>query len=126
MTTPGPRAYRSTEDRVIAGVCGGLAEHLGIPVLWLRVGFVAFTMMGGFGILLYGALWVVMPQDRARLRSAPGLEAASRAGKRPPRQMRLPSNEVLIPLAVLLAGLLFLLTRLGGAWVFSWPVRLLA
>jgi len=122
MTTAPPRAYRSTEDRMIAGVCGGLAEHLGIPALWLRVGFVFFTLIGGFGLVLYGGLWLFMPQDHARLRSAPGLEAASRAGKRPPRQMRLPTNEVLVPLAALLAGLLFLLTRLGGAWVFVWPL----
>jgi signal transduction histidine kinase/phage shock protein PspC (stress-responsive transcriptional regulator) len=122
MSTPTPRAYRSADDRIIGGVCGGLGEHLGIPALWLRIAFIAFTVMGGFGIILYGALWLAMPQDRYRLRSAPGLEAASRAGNRPPRPIRLPANEMLIPLGVLLAGLLFLLTRLGGGWVFVWPL----
>jgi phage shock protein PspC (stress-responsive transcriptional regulator) len=43
------------------GVCGGLAEYSGIdPLLW-RVGFVALTLLGGSGVLIYLMLWVLMP-----------------------------------------------------------------
>jgi phage shock protein C len=46
---------------MIGGVCGGLAEYSGIdPLLW-RVGFVALTLAGGSGILVYLLLWVLMP-----------------------------------------------------------------
>jgi phage shock protein PspC (stress-responsive transcriptional regulator) len=43
------------------GVCGGLAEYSGVdPLLW-RVGFVALTVLGGSGLLIYLMLWVLMP-----------------------------------------------------------------
>jgi phage shock protein PspC (stress-responsive transcriptional regulator) len=43
------------------GVWGGLAEHTGIDSLIWRVGFVALTLAGGAGILVYLLLWVLMP-----------------------------------------------------------------
>lgn len=55
------RARRSSTDRMAGGVCGGLAEHSGLdPVLW-RAGFVALTLLGGSGVLLYLLLWVLLP-----------------------------------------------------------------
>ncbi len=54
---------RSGSDRMIGGVCGGLADYSGIdPVLW-RVGFVGLTLAGGSGILVYLFLWVLTPSD---------------------------------------------------------------
>ncbi len=48
---------------MIGGVCGGLADYTRIdPVLW-RVGFVALTIAGGSGILVYLFLWVLTPSD---------------------------------------------------------------
>ena len=58
-----PRLRRSASDRMIGGVCGGLADYSGIDsVLW-RVGFVALTLAGGSGILVYLILWVLTPSD---------------------------------------------------------------
>src|SRR3954453_17570403 len=62
---PGPPARaqlrRSRTDKMVGGVAGGLAEYSGIdPLLW-RVGFVALTLAGGSGILVYLLLWVLMP-----------------------------------------------------------------
>jgi phage shock protein C len=58
-----PQLRRSGNDRVIGGVCGGLAEYSGIdPVLW-RVGFVGLTLAGGSGVLVYLFLWVLTPAD---------------------------------------------------------------
>jgi phage shock protein C len=58
---PRPQLRRSGTDRMIGGVAGGLAEYSGIdPVLW-RVGFVAFTLFGGAGVLIYLLLWVLVP-----------------------------------------------------------------
>jgi phage shock protein C len=56
-----PPLRRSTTDKMLGGVCGGLAEHTGIDSLVWRVGFVAFTLAGGAGILVYLLLWVLMP-----------------------------------------------------------------
>ena len=56
-----PQLRRSGSDRMVAGVCGGLADYSGIdPVLW-RVGFVGLTLAGGSGIVIYLLLWVLMP-----------------------------------------------------------------
>ena len=56
-----PPLRRSSTDKLAGGVCGGLAEHTGIDSLVWRVGFVALTIPGGAGILVYLLLWVLMP-----------------------------------------------------------------
>lgn len=58
----------------------GLAEHLDVPVLWVRVGFVVTTWFNGVGVLAYLLLWRFMPLRRPEL--SPGLESASRRGMR--------------------------------------------
>jgi phage shock protein C len=56
-----PQLRRSSTEKMAGGVCGGLAEYSGVdPLLW-RVGFVALTLAGGSGILVYLLLWVLMP-----------------------------------------------------------------
>jgi signal transduction histidine kinase/phage shock protein PspC (stress-responsive transcriptional regulator) len=57
------RLYRRREDRLVAGVASGLADHLGIDVKVLRAGFVATILLGGFGVVLYAAFWAVVPQS---------------------------------------------------------------
>ncbi len=47
------RIYRSQEDRIIAGVCGGFAEYLGIDPTLVRLVWIFFTIFGGLGILAY-------------------------------------------------------------------------
>ena len=61
-----PPLRRSSTDKMVGGVCGGLAEHTGIDGLVWRVGFIALTFAGGAGILVYLLLWVLMapaPRD---------------------------------------------------------------
>jgi phage shock protein PspC (stress-responsive transcriptional regulator) len=65
-TTPDtrPTLRRSSTDRMLGGVCGGLAEYSGIdPVLW-RVGMVALALLGP-GVIVYLLLWVLMPTGPA-------------------------------------------------------------
>ena len=66
---PGPsfrgQLRRSRTDKVIGGVSGGLAEYSGIDALLWRVGFVALTLAGGTGIVVYLLLWLLMPVGRA-------------------------------------------------------------
>ncbi len=47
------RIYRSQDDRIIAGVCGGFAEYLGIDPTLVRLVWIFFTIFGGLGILAY-------------------------------------------------------------------------
>ena len=59
--TARPQLRRSGTEKMLGGVCGGLAEYSGVdPVLW-RVGFVGLTVAGGAGVLVYLLLWVLMP-----------------------------------------------------------------
>jgi phage shock protein C len=55
---------RSREDRVIAGVCGGLGRYLQIDPVLLRIAFVILTVSGGAGILLYLVAWVLIPEQQ--------------------------------------------------------------
>lgn len=65
------KLYRSRENRVIAGVCGGLAEWLGWDPTVVRVLYVLLSVLSGAfpGILVYILLWVVMP-ERPEARAA--------------------------------------------------------
>jgi len=56
-----PPLRRSRTDKMLAGVCGGLAEHTGVDSLVWRVGLVALMLAGGAGIVVYLLLWVLMP-----------------------------------------------------------------
>ncbi|MBI4022886.1 PspC domain-containing protein [Candidatus Berkelbacteria bacterium] len=57
------RLYRSETDRVIAGVAGGIAEHLNIDATLVRVLFVLLTLWGGGGLVLYLILWILVPSQ---------------------------------------------------------------
>ena len=56
--------YRSKSDRMIAGVCGGLAKRFNIPAIWVRLAFVFIILLGGAGLLLYLILWLIMPEEQ--------------------------------------------------------------
>jgi signal transduction histidine kinase len=62
------RLCRHRADRVIAGVSSGIAEHLGVPVLWVRVIFVAIAGLGGAGLVGYALLWVFLPATETSAR----------------------------------------------------------
>lgn len=62
MTTPGKRLTRSTTDKMIGGVCGGLAEYFGWSASLVRVLFVASCLLPGPQFLLYVLLWVFIPK----------------------------------------------------------------
>jgi len=59
---------RSSSERLIAGVCGGLAEWLGWSPLLVRLLYVAISVISAAfpGILVYLILWIVMPPERGR------------------------------------------------------------
>ncbi|MCP2254764.1 phage shock protein C (PspC) family protein [Prauserella aidingensis] len=59
-----PKMYRRRGGRALAGVAGGLADHLGVKVLWVRIAFAVLAGLGGLGVLTYGLLWAFVPQER--------------------------------------------------------------
>ena len=61
---------RLRSGRFVAGVAGGVAAHLGVPVLWVRAAFVVLAGVGGAGVLAYGLLWIFVPAGDRRRRPA--------------------------------------------------------
>jgi signal transduction histidine kinase len=65
MTQPVRTLTRRRAGRVVGGVAGGVADHLGVTVLWVRAAFVALAAVGGAGVAAYGLLWVFVRQEDA-------------------------------------------------------------
>lgn len=58
------KLYRSN-DRVLAGVCAGIAEWAGLEAKLVRIIWLVGLLFGGFSIVLYVVLWIIMPQKSA-------------------------------------------------------------
>lgn len=97
---------RSTTDRHVAGVAGGLARHLDVDPIILRVGFVVLSFFGGAGLIIYLACWLLVPEDDGS-EAVFNLDARSR-------------NVALVGVGVL-AALALVGDAWGGGW-FAWPL----
>lgn len=134
-----PPLLRSREDRIVAGVCAGVAEHLQLPVKWVRIGFAAGSLLAGAGVMLYIFLLLTVPEGggspevpplrrvftppnpvagsgTTHDREARGEKETSRGGGTRPSQSRpprFPVAEILLGGSFLIAGLSILLVQLG-------------
>ena len=59
------RLSRQTGGRMLGGVAGGTATYLGVDPVIVRIAFVALTLFGGFGVVLYAIGWLLIPEDGA-------------------------------------------------------------
>ncbi|WP_122818538.1 ATP-binding protein [Nocardioides pantholopis] len=116
------KAYRDTQDVVIGGVAAGLARHLGVQVLWVRAAFVLTSVLGLLGVVMYAALWMVLPAEAHFETQAPGLESATRSGRRPGRRRRLLDVGPSIALAALGLGVLLMVEAALGRGAILWPL----
>lgn len=57
------RLMRSKRERMIAGVCGGLAQYLGLDPTVVRLIFILLSIAGASGVLIYLVLWLIMPEE---------------------------------------------------------------
>jgi signal transduction histidine kinase/phage shock protein PspC (stress-responsive transcriptional regulator) len=122
---PPRKAFRSTDERLLGGVAAGLALHLGVDVLFVRVAFLGLTAVGGLGAAVYAGLWLTLPTDTHLEQSTPGLEAATRQGKRRPRRARrLEDAGLLVALGAVAIGLVVLGQGVLGGSVAFWPLLL--
>lgn len=112
-TTP-RRLFRSREDRMVAGVAGGLGDHLGIDPVLVRIVFVVLAFAGGSGILAYVIAWIVIPE-------AP-------AGRPAPPDPPGGGGSVIAGLVLIAVGGLMLVDRLVPRfeWRFVAPALLIA
>jgi phage shock protein C len=57
------KLYRSRTNRQVAGVCGGLAQYFNLDATLIRILFVVLAVLGGSGIVLYLAIWIIVPNE---------------------------------------------------------------
>jgi signal transduction histidine kinase/phage shock protein PspC (stress-responsive transcriptional regulator) len=95
------RAYRPADRRLVGGVATGLADHLGVNVVYVRVAFIVGTWLNGIGVLAYLLLWRFLPLQQPEM--SPGLEAATRQGLRTPSSRPRPI-EIIQTLAIGMVG----------------------
>ena len=113
---PRVRLQRSRRDRVIGGVAGGIAEHLGIDSLTVRLGLTALALAAGFGIVIYVLVWILAP-----------LEAVSDPAQ-PARRLPRPELRAIVG-ALLVVGGVIVLLWIFGFWFgagLAWPAVLAA
>jgi phage shock protein PspC (stress-responsive transcriptional regulator) len=77
--------YRAREGRMIGGVCRGLSDRFGAPVAALRLILLLSVLLGGWGLVLYAALWIAMPL--APLPAAPGVRSVVTPPPQPPAKL---------------------------------------
>ncbi|MBI4043393.1 MAG: PspC domain-containing protein [Candidatus Diapherotrites archaeon] len=60
-----PKRFYRSKERILGGVCGGLAKYFNVDPVLVRVGWVALTLLSmGLGLLLYLVLWLVAPEEK--------------------------------------------------------------
>jgi signal transduction histidine kinase len=56
------KLVRKPSGSILGGVAGGIADHLGVPVIWVRATFALLALMAGAGVVAYALLWIFVPQ----------------------------------------------------------------
>ncbi|MFD5428904.1 PspC domain-containing protein [Streptomyces sp. NPDC127084] len=120
------KLYRSADGRWLGGVARGLAGHLGLPVVWVRLIFFCLFMADGLGALLYAVFWIVVPLGVGgrSAESKPVFETTSDGRRR----LRKPDKGQLFALFGLLIGAVSFVVNvdLGGPVNrYVWPVLLI-
>jgi phage shock protein C len=108
------RIYKSRTDRMVDGVCAGIAHYFGLDPTLVRIATVLLALLGGVGILLYIVAMIITPAA-----PAPGTESAA------PKHVG--NNERFWGVLLVVVGVVWLLGNLGMPiwhrwWGFSWDV----
>ncbi len=140
--TPYSSIYRSEQNKFLGGVCGGLGEYFNIDPNIIRLIFILLTVFGGFGLIIYLILWVILPtqsqtssgNDRLKENLNDVKEkvlefAHDIRGSVKEQSPTKPHNRNLIAYAAILLGILFLLNNFGFSYYFNldrlWPLLLI-
>ncbi|MFI8190681.1 PspC domain-containing protein [Streptomyces sp. NPDC085946] len=127
---PPRKLYRSSDGRWLGGVARGLAGHLGLPVVWVRLVFVGLFMADGLGALLYAAFWFFVPLgvggvDAQRPPSPITTETAS-DGRRRLIARKPDKGQIVALLLMVVVAMVFVgsVDLSSGARAYLWPLVL--
>ncbi|MFH1214520.1 MAG: PspC domain-containing protein [Candidatus Neomarinimicrobiota bacterium] len=101
------KLYRSKKQRILAGVCGGLAEYFEVDPVIVRLIWIVLIVFGGVGVLAYILAWIIIPftsENSAEPESAAAMPATQAQTNPPvqPQNLRLFWGIVLILVGVLI------------------------
>lgn len=118
------RLVRSGTDKMIAGVCGGLAAYLGIDPVLVRLAFVILLLASGVGLAIYVILWIVMPSASL---GNPEIRIMDEGTYTDPSALKTRFRPAAtVGVLLILFGAFFLLSQMGGVPGFIWPLILIA
>ena len=115
------RLRRNMFNKVIGGVCSGLADYFGLDVVLVRAIFVIAFLFASFGFWLYIILWIVLPESQSQSQS-PQSESVSVS------KSESKIKSIFAGAFIILIGLLFLVNNfIPINWVWKlWPLILVA
>ncbi len=124
------RLYRSTKEKMIGGVCGGMGEYFEIDPVLIRILFVVATFVGGSGILGYILCWIIIPERPAVLATAPPAASGSQPDAVPPPAEPATNGHrgnSIAGIILIIIGALFLADNLLPHFHFGdfWPILLI-
>jgi len=143
------RLFRSRTDRMLWGVCGGLAHYFAIDPVIVRLIFILTIFFGGFGIMAYIILAIVVPvessqasepretikenvQEMKETAQSLGKEIhATLSGKEQEKESDSHNRTItIVGFVIIIAGIIFLLSSIFSwfhwwSWAFVWPVILI-
>ena len=105
------RLYRSRKNRMLGGVCGGIAEYFDIDPVIVRLIAVALFFVGGSALLAYVIALIIIPYEPYEMPAGANKEAAPAAAEAPPQASQVASEAVPLFLGIVLIiiGAVFLL-----------------
>jgi phage shock protein PspC (stress-responsive transcriptional regulator) len=116
---PQRRLVRSRDDRVIAGVCGGLGKYWAVDPVLIRIAALLLVFAGGAGIVLYIVGWIAIPEESEDVTvAAPSIPTEDRT-----------RSAVALGLVFIALGALFLADAIWPdflSWRYVWPIALIA
>jgi phage shock protein PspC (stress-responsive transcriptional regulator) len=112
-----PRLERNENEKIIAGVCAGVAAYLGLDPTLVRLLFLLLIPASGIGLLLYLILWIIMPVQHE---GEEPLKVTSYESQTAPH----PQRNAIIGAFLILVGLYLLMQTSQLAWLF-WPLLLI-
>ncbi len=126
---PPRKLYRSSDGRWLGGVARGLAGHLGLPVIWVRLVFAGLFMADGLGALLYASFWFFVPLGVGGVdaQRPPALATeTARDGRRRLVARKPDKGQIVALLAMVVVALVFVgnVDLSGGAKAYLWPTVL--
>jgi signal transduction histidine kinase/phage shock protein PspC (stress-responsive transcriptional regulator) len=123
---PAPRRlYRSADGRMLGGVARGLAGHLGLPVVWVRLVFLGLFLADGLGAVLYAVFWIVVPLGVGGRTPEPRSVFETTPDGR--RRLRKPDKGQLFAMLALLFGAAVFIGNVDmrGSNRYVWPTLLI-